>query len=182
MAENRPDPGPELTGTELQRWYWTKAELTDLARTLGVSTSGSKIELTDRLAATLDGLPLPASQMPRKHRSRQLAGPVSRDTVIPEGQRSSQVLRTFFETEIGSSFRFDRAMREFIANNAGATLGEAVDHWHATRGKEYEIEPQFELNRFTRRWYAENPGGTRQQLDEAWQRYRSLPRDAREDA
>ena len=50
-----------LSGAELLRWYWLKTELVGLARQLSVSGSGSKVELTARLVALLDGQPLPAA-------------------------------------------------------------------------------------------------------------------------
>lgn len=45
----------DLTGAELQRWYWLEAELVDLARALGTSTAGDKELLTRGVAAALDG-------------------------------------------------------------------------------------------------------------------------------
>ncbi len=57
----RPDLVPTLTGAELLRWYWLKSELISLARRLEVASSGSKEELTTRLAAVLDGQPPPPS-------------------------------------------------------------------------------------------------------------------------
>jgi hypothetical protein len=101
--------------------------------------------------------------------------------VIPPGQRSSHVLREFFTAEVGPSFRFDAAMRDFVANGAGKTLGDAVDHWWASRDRDAPpIGPQFELNRFTREWWRANPGGTRDELRAAWLAYRNQPADLRE--
>ena len=178
----RPPLAPGLTGAELLRWYYLRSELSDFARRLGVSTAGGKQELTARLAAALDGHPLP----PRARTTstgRQLAGSLTLDTVIPDGQRCSQVLRSFFTAQIGAGFTFDGHMRSFIAENAGATLSDAVAHWHATRNAAPgEIGGQFELNRFTRRWYAEHPGGSRTDLHEAWVLYRSTPTDQRDRA
>jgi hypothetical protein len=178
-APFRPALSAQLTGAELRRWYWLLSELVGLARTLGVSTSGSKVELTERLCAVLDGGP---SAPPRGRRTSgvQLSGPLDDATVIPPGQRCTEHLRGYFVTQIGSGFRFDRSMRDFIGSGAGRTLGEAVDHWRATRSTtEREIEPQFELNRFTRAWYRTHPDGSRSDLLTAWQTHRSLPAELR---
>ena len=79
------------------------------------------------------------------------------------------MLREFFQEEVGPSFRFDAAMREFVASGEGRTLGAAVDHWWATRDRaDAPIGPQFELNRFTRQWWRANPGGSRDELPAAW--------------
>lgn len=71
-------------------------------------------------------------------------------------------------------------MREFIAAGAGRTLGEAVEHWRATRtGPPRAIGPQFELNRFSRDWHRSHPEGTPKERQEAWAQHRSLPADNR---
>jgi hypothetical protein len=175
--DRRPEPSPDLDKAEFERWYWTQAELRQIARGLGISTGGRKDELAARVSAALAGRPLP-KEAPRR-RSR-LEGPLSRETVIPEGLILSRNLREWFEGEVGADFRADRRLREFLQEGAGKTLGEAVDHYRATRDQPLsEIESQFELNRFTRRWWKANPGGTRAQLLEAWRLYRETPVERR---
>ncbi|WP_432018120.1 DUF6434 domain-containing protein [Streptomyces sp. 1222.5] len=177
--ELRPALTPGLTGAELLRWYWTLAELSGLARRMGLPTAGGKPALTARLAAALDGLPAPEPARPARRGGRQLTAPVDGDTVIPEGQRCSQVLREYFLREIGPGFHFDAFMRDYIARQAGHTLAEAVAHWHATRpqaARPQEIGAQFELNRFLRDWHAHHPDGTRREALAAWQLHRARPR------
>ncbi|MFD9264019.1 hypothetical protein ACFVZQ_37100, partial [Streptomyces sp. NPDC059538] len=58
---SRPAPTAALSGAELLRWYWTLAELTALAREMGLPAGGGKAAVTARLAAALDGLPAPAA-------------------------------------------------------------------------------------------------------------------------
>jgi Domain of unknown function (DUF6434) len=112
--------------------------------------------------------------------ARQLEGPLTAKTVIPRGQRCSQQLRPFFVEEIGSGFRFDGRMRQFIAAGEGRTLGDAIEHWWRTRSEpKGEIGLQFELNRFLRDWHAANPGGRRADALAAWREHRSLPADGR---
>lgn len=178
--EGRPALTPRLTGAELRRWYWLRSELADLARRIGVSAAGNKAALTDRLAAALDGQPLPPATPRRPAPAAQLDGALSMDTVIPAGQRCSQALRAFFTDHIGAAFAFDAAMRGFITDQAGSTLGDAITHWHATRSSfPRPIDAQFELNRFTRQWYFDHPGGTRSDLQQAWAAYRNTPTDLR---
>lgn len=167
---------------EFRRWYYLKAELTTFARELGLATGGSKESVADRIARALCGDEPPRGETVDTVRGGgpQLEGPVSRATVIPPGQRSSQVLREFFTAEVGPSFRFDAAMRDVVAKGAGKTLGDALDHWWASRNRdEAPIGPQFELNRFTREWWRTNPGGSRDELRAAWLAYRNQPSDLR---
>ena len=63
-SEQRPLLTPELTGAEFARWYWTLAELQPFARTLEVSASGRKADVTARIIAVLDG-----TAPPRTHRA-----------------------------------------------------------------------------------------------------------------
>jgi hypothetical protein len=113
---------------------------------------------------------------------QQLAGSLHCRTIVPAGQRCSQVLRAWFQEEVGPGFRFDAPMREFFnAADGTTTLGDALAHWHSSRhDAPREISGQFEFNRFTRRWHREHPDGNRADLLSAWQVYRSLPRDERE--
>ncbi len=175
----RPPLTPALSGDELARWYWTLAELTGLARQLDVPRGGGKAVLTERLRAALDERPLPTAASRRRPAARQLSAPVDGTTVIPEGQRCSQVLREFFHQAIGPGFHFDAHMRSYIAENPGRTLDEAVAHWHVTRAaaaRPQEIGAQFEFNRFLRAWHTAHPTGTREEALAAWQAHRAAPR------
>lgn len=162
------------------RWYWLKAELADFSRHLGIPATGSKDLLATRIAATLGGHSFEEPE-PRRGNGRQLAGDLSATTVIPAGQRSSQVVRAWMTEQIGSGFHFDGEMREFFSRSDGTkTMQDAVDHWHATRGLGVRrIDDQFEYNRFTRAWHEANPNGSRDALLTAWRDYRNSPVDER---
>ena len=183
--DTRPVLSSALTGAELRRWYWLKVELAGFARTLKISGGGSKRLLTDRIVSRLDGTPLvdlegePGPARPRAP-STQLAGALSAPTVIPRGQRCSQVVRAWFTDQVGTKFRFDACMRDFFAHTDGTqTMQEALDHWKATRAqRDNPIDVQFEYNQFTRDWYASHPDGAREACLAAWWRYRSRPTSA----
>lgn len=179
--ESRPQLTADLTGAELHRWYWLKDELADFARRLGIRATGSKVLLTQRIAAKLDGVPFAEPQTIRRAPGAQLAGPVNATTVIPRGQRCSQVVRAWFIEQVGNSFAFDAEMRGFFADTDGTqTMQDALDHYAATRDRSVKpIDGQFEFNRFTRAWHEANPTGTREDLLAAWQQYRQLPVDRR---
>lgn len=181
MPTSRPALSRDLDAVEFSRWYWSKTELTDFARDLGLRVSGGKAEIAERIAAALDGRPIPEPAAPRRTSGRQLAPPLTPAAVIPPGQRCSQVLRAWFTEQIDPRFHFDAAMRAFIAAADGSTtLADAAAHWRATRDSPTgEIGEQFELNRFTRQWHLDNPGGRREDLLDAWRTYRALPIDRR---
>ncbi len=179
MNEPRPELSVDLSEAELLRWYWTMAELQPFARSLGLPASGPKAALTARIAARLGGRPAPAPKPSARPRSAittpTLASP------IPAGQRSTQTLRRFFEQHIGAAFKFDGHMRAFLRDPpAGATLSDAIAHWHKTRATELPAQSEsLEFNRFTQAWHASHPGGTAAQARAAWERHRALPVDRR---
>lgn len=178
----RPALTSDLTGQEFLRWYWLKDELLTFARTLGIRTTGKKDLLTQRITAHLDGRTFTEPSGITKQNTRQLSGTLTHATVIPVGQRCSQVLRTWFTAELGKSFHFDAEMRDFFATTDGTqTLDDAITHWHKTRNHEPKtIGSQFEYNRFTRAWHEQYPHGSRNDLLAAWREYRNQPIDARD--
>lgn len=179
--ENRPGLTVDLTGTELLRWYWLKEELTDFARRLDIRATGDKELLVQRIAARLDGVPFAEPQLAKRATRAQLGGPLTSATVIPKGQRCSQVIRAWFIEQVGASFGFDAEMRAFFVHTDGTqTMQDALDRYRATREQGPKpIDAQFEYNRFTRAWHEANPAGPREDLLHAWQRYRERPVDQR---
>jgi hypothetical protein len=175
----RPALSTDLSSAEFQRWYWLKAELVDFARPFGISATGSKPELANRIAAWLDGRS-PQTSARRTTVSRRISEPLTRETVVGPHQAASQQLRPFFESQIGTSFSYDIHMRTFLASATSKTLGDAVDHWYKTRrALKPETLPQLEFVRFSKRWYRDNPAGTPSQCRAAWKHERSLPAEQR---
>ncbi|MDQ1246560.1 MAG: hypothetical protein QG597_928 [Actinomycetota bacterium] len=173
----RPLPTEVRDEAEFRRWYWTVAELRGMARGLQVSTSGTKSLLTERIAARLAGREMPVDSPSRRTR---MATPLTGNSVIPAGVVLDRHLREWFQHTIGPGFRSDHHLRSFLQENPGATLGDAVAHWHATRdAAPPAIGAQFEYNRFVRRWRHEHPTATHVDVVRAWQQYRARPADDR---
>jgi hypothetical protein len=181
----RPPLSPSLDPAEFRRWYWLKQELADFAKQEGLSASGDKPTLANRIALFLGGadpqVAGASTKAVRQTVSKRLSEPLTSETVLGPKQASSQQLRTFFEEAIGPRFAYDIHMRTFLASNETKTLGEAVAHWHATRNSaKPETLPQLELVRFTKAWHRAHPTGTQLQCRAAWKLYKSLPVDQRE--
>lgn len=180
-VERRPELTAALCGRELMRWYWLKDELPAFARELGIRTTGGKEVLARRIAAALDGVPFDEPARVARAGTAQLAGELTSATVIPAGQRCSQVVRAWFVAQVGASFGFDATMRAFFTETDGTqTLQDALDHYRANRDQGAKpIDAQFEYNRFTRAWHDAHPGGNRHELLRAWRAYRASPVDER---
>lgn len=180
----RPDLTADLSPEEFSRWYWLRDELAEFARSLGLRAAGGKQQIAARIVAHLSGVVAPPEPVLLRSSTPQLAGPLDEQTVIPAGQRSSQVLRAWFAEQVGPSFAFDGPLRAFISDGDGtATLGDALEFYRTTRGRGPEhISAQFELNRFSRAWHAAHPEGDRRSMLDDRARYRNTPADERHDA
>ena len=177
-GSSRPVPDDVATAVDVSDWYWTRQQLDQIARRLGVPRAGSKTEVTQRLIAVLSGQSTSAATP--KRATHQLRPPFDAADVIPDGQRMTQQLREYLITQVGPEFRFDRHMRAFFADPGGRTLGDAVRHWQQTRAlPPADIEPQFEFNRFTRWFRRANPQAERTELLAAWEGYKATPRSQR---
>ena len=134
-TSQRPEIETIKTGVEFKNWYWLKTEVMNQARVLGLSTSGGKVEIIDRIADYLDGI------MPAKPRRQPKAGapkisgfdwhntPLSRATLITSNYRHTQNVRRFFIQQIGRQFSFNIAFMAWMKANVGKTLGEAAEEW-----------------------------------------------------
>lgn len=181
IPASRPQLSATLSEREFRRWYWLKAELEAFARELDVRATGSKELLAARIEAALAGRKFAEPTLAPRSTGRQLSPPLAHTSIIPAGQRSSQVVRAWMLEQIGPAFHFDAEMREFFSRSDGTqTMQDAIHHFYATRHQcDKRIDSQFEYNRFTRAWHDSHPDGTRDELLKDWRSYRATPIDER---
>jgi hypothetical protein len=172
------------TAEDITGWYWTKTELAQIARRLGIPRSGSKAELTARLAAALEGpagdaLPVSAPNRVRLPVSEQLRPPFELSQRIPVGQPLTRQLRMWLDAQAGHPIRVNRHMRAMMRDPGGRTLADLLS---ATMSplNEAAIGAQFERNRFWRLMAGTHPDWTRMEREKAWRDFRSLPTTERE--
>jgi hypothetical protein len=141
----RPDDGGErpafdatLGAEEFSRWYWTRAELVEYARILGISTAGSKVRLSERVCAALAGEQLVEPTPARRYR---LSPPIDDDTVLPGAVVLTRELREWFIGRVGPEFRANTALRAFLSNGGGRRLGEALEVYLAGRSRRGSRNP-----------------------------------------
>jgi hypothetical protein len=168
----RPKLSPRLPEDGFLKHYWLKRELIDFCRAHGLRSSGTKDQLTRRIADHLAGRPI--SPTPQKSRIEDpLPGELTLHTKIGRGWRFSAELRAFFVCHCGSRFRFNEAVRSFIAEGNGKTLGQAIEVYRASlKSAPKPIGAQFQYNRHMRQYKLDHPGSTRAQAIEAWWRFR----------
>ncbi|WP_026562291.1 DUF6434 domain-containing protein [Bacillus sp. J37] len=178
---------PKLTKhTSIQsfkNYYWLKTELQTLCRENGISVTGSKQEIADRIEVFLKTgeIESPIRKQNVK-RNIQLLEELSLDTVITENHRCSQSVRAFFKTVI-PNFHFSTYIQNYFKNNTGKTYRDVVDAWYEEEERKKaptytkKIAPQFEYNQFTRDFFADpkNRGKSRTDAIEAWNKIKKLP-------
>ncbi|MBM7649073.1 hypothetical protein JOC78_002026 [Bacillus ectoiniformans] len=167
-----------------KEYYWLKQELQSFCRENGISASGSKEEISDRIEAfILTGEIKKPLKRTGKSKVSKLPRELSLDKVITENHRCSQNVREFFKTAIGSNFHFSTYIQNYFKNNAGKTYRDAIAAWYEEEERKkdpaYEkvIAPQFEYNQFIRDFYADskNKGKSREEAIAAWNEIKKLP-------
>lgn len=180
----RPTLSKELNVQQFSDFYWLKEELQSFCRDNGISASGSKVEIADRIKTFLQTgeIKKPLRNTSNKAKS-QTQTTLSLDTVIMENHRCSQQVRAFFKEAIHPKFHFSTYIQNYFKNNVGKTYRDVVDTWHEEELRkkdpsyQKEIAPQFEYNQFTRDFFADpnNKGKSREEAIEAWNAIKKLP-------
>lgn len=179
----RPSLNKDLNVDVFRDFYWLKEELQTFCRENGISASGSKLEITDRIAIFLETGKIHnpmrrRSSSPKENQIEEL----SLDTVITENHRCSQVVRAFFKSVI-PKFHFSTYIQNYFKESVGKTYRDAVDAWYEEEERkkdpsyQKQIGAQFEYNQFTRDYFSDprNKDKNREDAIEAWNAIKVLP-------
>ncbi|WP_201715666.1 DUF6434 domain-containing protein [Rossellomorea arthrocnemi] len=179
----RPTLSKDTSIEMFNEYYWLKEELQSFCREYGISASGSKVELTDRICTFLEtGEIIKAVRKSTGIRRKEHNDVLSLDTIITDHHRCSQNVRTFFKSVI-PGFHFSTYIQNYFKNNVGKTYRDAIEAWYEEDNRkkdpayEKKIAPQFEYNQFTRDFFADpaNKGKKREDAIEAWNEIKKLP-------
>lgn len=175
MSE-RPELSLNISVDTFKNYYYLKEELVDFCRQNGLQTSGSKQELSERIACFLEtGKRTKTNPKPK---TTVNIGDITEDTLIEPNIVCSEKHRAFFKEKIGKTFSFNVAFQKWLKSNAGKTYADAIQAYYAIleekkKGKTV-IDKQFEYNTYIRDFFADNQGMS---LDEAiicWKYKKSL--------
>lgn len=179
----RPTLTKDIDIQSFKEFYWLKAELQTFCREHGISASGSKVEIAERIQIYLEtGEIKKPVRNTRVNKKMEHTGELSLDTVITENHRCSQDVRHFFKS-ILPKFHFSTYIQDYFKNNIGKTYRDAVAAWQEEEERkkspayERKIGSQFEYNQFIRDFYADpnNKGRSRAEAIDAWKEIKKLP-------
>jgi hypothetical protein len=183
VLQLRPNLTKDISLQSFKDFYWLKEELQTFCRENGLSPSGSKIEISNRIETFLrTGEIIKPVRKSNVNRYIQSQLDLSLSTVISENHRCSQNVRAFFKTVI-PNFHFSTYIQNYFKNNVGKTYHDVVDAWYKEEERKKDpsykkkIDPQFEYNQFIRDFFADpnNRGKSRKEAIEAWNNIKKLP-------
>lgn len=180
---NRPPLDTNLSVETFSEHYWLKEELVNFCRKVGISRSGGKRDISDRIARFLEtGTIVTKQTCPKEKRVASFDWNheiLSTATIITDNYKNTENVRAFFEQQIGKRFKFNVHFMNWMKTNSGKTLGDAIEEWkriyELKKDKNYksEIAPQFEYNRYTRDFHAQNPGLSVKDAIKCWEMKRN---------
>jgi hypothetical protein len=180
----RPNLKKGMSASDFKNFYWLKEELQLFCRENGLSASGTKIEIAERIECFLltGEIKKPVSKSVPKQQQTQTV-PLSLETVITGNHRCSQEVRAFFKEVIGPKFHFSTYIQQYFKMNVGKTYRDVVKAWYEEEERKIdpsykkEIARQFEYNQFFRDYFADpdNKGKSREEAIQAWNQIKKLP-------
>lgn len=180
--ENRPNLDRNISLADFDDFYWLKVELVDFCKRVGISTSGGKIDISDRIRhyiLTGKTSVIESKKLKSKSKFDWNKENLTLQTEITDNYKSGENVRSFFIKEIGPHFAFNVVFMKWIKENVGKTLGDAIFEWNninelkKDKGYVSEIDPQFEYNRYMRAFLADNPDLSSKDVMKHWKMKRA---------
>lgn len=178
----RPELSTSLTVDVFNSYYWEKKELTNFCSKHKLSSSGSKLNVTNRIKLFLSTgkVELPDKVKRNQEFDSELKITLSSKVV---NFKCDSVTRKFFIKHIGNQFKFNEYLRQFAKTldlNGSLSYKDLLDGWvaseeHKKNSKEKsKISEQFQFNQFQRDFYSNNQGKKRKEMLDAWKVVRSV--------
>lgn len=175
MSE-RPALNIDLDSKTFRSYYYLKEELVAFCKCSGLSTSGGKIDIADRIAHYLDtGEKISPKSTSKSKSASEL---VDENSLIERDFVCSEKHRVFFKSRIGKGFSFNVLFQKWLKENAGKTYEQAVEAYYTIieekkQGKS-TIDRQFEYNIYIRDFFADNQGSSLDDAIKCWKYKKGL--------
>lgn len=175
MSE-RPDLDNNIDSKIFKEYYYLKEELIDFCRKNNLQTTGSKLELIERIANFLDT----GKRTYKTHaiRKTKIVDNITLNTIIEENFVCSEKHRAFYKEQIGNSFSFNVAFQKWLKSNAGKTYQNSIDAYYQIledkKKNKTTIDKQFEYNTYIRDFFNDNKDKSLDQAIKCWKYKKSL--------
>ena len=172
----RPDLDNNIDSKIFKEYYYLKEELIDFCRKNNIQTTGSKLELIERISNFLDT----GKRTYKTHTTRKtkIIEEITLDTIIEENFVCSEKHRAFYKEQIGNSFSFNVAFQKWLKSNAGKTYQNSIDAYYQIiedkKKNKTTIEKQFEYNTYIRDFFNDNKDKNLEQSIKCWKYKKSL--------
>lgn len=172
----RPNLDIKLDSKTFKQYYYLKKELTDFCRQNNLQTSGTKMELTDRIATYLESGEKTYKKHPKKATHSDVI--ITLDSIIEENFVCTQKHRLFYREHIGNSFSFNVQFQKWLKGNAGKTYEDSIRAYHQIiedkKKNKSVIGKQFEYNTYIRDFFEDNQDKTLDEAIKCWKYKKSL--------
>lgn len=175
MSE-RPDLDNNISSKIFKEYYYLKEELIDFCRKNNLQTTGSKVELIERIANFLDT----GKRTYKIHTTKKtkIVDNIKLNTIIEDNFVCSEKHRAFYKEQIGNSFSFNVAFQKWIKSNAGKTYQNSIDAYYQIledkKKNKTTIDKQFEYNTYIRDFFDDNKDKNLEQAIKCWKYKKSL--------
>ena len=185
MEQQKPKLNKNISLKDFKDYYWLKEELIAFCREVGINRSGGKIEIATRIEKYLESGEIITRTEAKKPKGTSTFDwgkeKLELNTIITDSYRNSTNVRKFFIDAIGNHFKFNTEFMDWMKNNHGKTLADAVEQWKKIgslkSSKDYQttIAPQFEYNTYIRDFLADNPKLSTKDAMFCWKTKRDMP-------
>ncbi|WP_440897100.1 DUF6434 domain-containing protein [Amphibacillus sp. Q70] len=160
-----------------RHFYYLKEELITFCKQEGMQATGSKEELTNRIAHYLEtGEKLRIKRSPKR---RNTIDKIYLESKIEDNFVCTEAHRAFYKEKIGKSFSFNVKFQQWLKQNTGKTYQDSITAYYQIledkRENKPKIDKQFEYNTYIRDFFHDNKGKSLKDAITCWKHKKSLP-------
>ncbi len=182
MDKERPTLDKKISIKDFKDFYWLKVELVDFCRKIGISSSGGKNEIANRISEYLETGKTTKKTTIKKTKLPKATQPITKHTILGIEYRTYQEKKEFLQSVIGKQFHFTVHLLDYFKKNASKkTYSDLINEWYKEQKLKKdpnfvkEIAPQFEYNTYIRDFMKANPNKTRNDAIKYWKIKKSKP-------